>query len=319
MNLWDLLFSKIVDCRKTLYKKNILKSYRLPVKVLSVGNLTFGGTGKSPFISYLLSKFSDTKKIVVLSRGYGRISKGFFKVKIDEKNAAAEYGDEPVMLAMKHKNVHFYVCEDRVIGIQEILKVEKPDWVFLDDAFQNLKVKKDVSIVIVDATEDISNYHFPPMGRLRSNPTDINEADIKVLTKTNLVSLADIDKIKTYFKCSDFMEFTSNIPSVKNLKNNKILPPCDVFLVSAIARPENFKKNINELGYNVRGHKTYRDHYAYTAEDIVEIQKSAFGLPIVVTEKDYSKLVQFSGFECYVTQLEFKEKTSIEKLYVSIG
>lgn len=315
MIIWNLLYSGILEIRKMLYCLGIFKSHQTAVKILSVGNLTFGGTGKSPLVSFLLDKFSNNIKVAVLSRGYGRKSRGFLKVDKQNLNGAEIYGDEPFMLAQNHPDISVYVCENRVNGVNEILKKEKVDWVFLDDAFQHLKIKKNVNIVIVDATEDLKNYNFPPFGRLRSRKQDIFEADIKVLTKVNLVEPYKIQEIHKLFNTSDFIEIESHIEAVRETISSEILSPQKVILISGIAKPKNFENSVKMLGYDVVEHFAFQDHYRYQFEDIQKIVKKYPNLPIIITEKDYAKLCAFKDFTFYVTKLKFKERNDLKKFY----
>jgi tetraacyldisaccharide 4'-kinase len=163
------ILSQVVDAREFLYKKNILKSYSAGVPVVSVGNLTFGGTGKTPTCDFLIKNLKGKKKIALLSRGYGRTTKGFHKVEAEQMYAAQLYGDEPTWLAKQHPDVPVFVCEDRVKGCEEILKQTKVDLILADDAFQHLRLKRNFDIIVLDATEDFKNYQYPPLGRARNS------------------------------------------------------------------------------------------------------------------------------------------------------
>jgi tetraacyldisaccharide 4'-kinase len=295
----SILFGFFVFIREMLYKLGVLPSYKIKTKVVSVGNLTFGGTGKTPIVNYLIENLKKDKKIAVISRGYGRSSSGFYKVNASEKDAAEKYGDEPVLLSLKHPDVAVYVCEDRVAGCREIEKLGPVDLIIADDAFQHLKLKRDKDIVIIDATEKLISYHYPPTGRARNSFCYLRRANLIFLTKVNLCSGEHLYKIKRKLKDKHVHYFQTLAGGLYDLKTNQSLEVSrsEIFLISAIGKPKNFeaqmKKNYSTL--TVKEHFIFKDHHRYSKEDIARIKSKVGESLVITTEKDATKLSSFSG------------------------
>ncbi|MES2768706.1 MAG: tetraacyldisaccharide 4'-kinase [Bdellovibrionota bacterium] len=319
----SLLYGFFVYIRETLYKYKILPSYKVKTKVLSVGNLTFGGTGKTPTVDFLLENLKKDKKIAVLSRGYGRTTSGFFKVNPADPKAASVFGDEPVLLAKNHPEVPVYVCENRVEGCEQIEKEAIFDLIIADDAFQHLKLKKDIDVVVIDATEKFQNYNYPPVGRARNSFSYLKRADFVFLTKTNLCSTEELNKIREVLKKYPVAEFESQIDSFYDLKSNQKIQTQfrDVTLVSGIGKPKTFedliKKNYPNL--SIKKHYAFKDHHAYKESDILRIKAESENGILLTTEKDAVKLQKFSEqLNFLVAKLKFVNQRSMDKFFYEV-
>lgn len=320
---FSLLMALIVWIRETLYRLNFIRSFHVGTKVLSVGNLTFGGTGKTPIVDFLVTNLKSHKKIAVISRGYGRSTSGFYKVNPEQANAASLYGDEPVQLARNHPDVPFYVCEDRVHGCKQIEKDGKFDLIIADDAFQHLALKRNKDVVVIDATEDLKNYNYPPLGRARNSFSYLKRADYVFLTKTNLCTEDQLNALRKKLEKHTVFEFESRIEGLYDLKSGQKLqtPIRESYLISGIGRPKTFdtllSKDRPEI--HVKDHFIFKDHHAYTDADILEIKEKINGGIALTTEKDAVKLRKFADeMHISVAKLEFINRRTMESFFDEI-
>lgn len=316
----SLLYGALVFLREYFYKVGIFSSYKVKTKILSVGNLTFGGTGKTPVVDFLLENLKKNKKLAVISRGYGRESTGFFKVTPNTENAVRVYGDEPLFISQKHSDVPVYVCEDRVEGCRKIESQSTPDMIIADDAFQHLKLKRNIDVVVVDATEKLENYNYPPVGRARNSFSYLNRANYVFLTRTNICSKEDLDCIRSKLKNHTVYEFESLLDGVFNLKTNQLsrTVPAEVYLISGIGKPKNFEnlftKNFPDT--KIKKHFIFKDHHNYSDSDIQTIKSKVGDGVVITTEKDGVKLSNFANvLNLSVTRLKFVAKSPMLKFF----
>jgi tetraacyldisaccharide 4'-kinase len=289
------LYGLITDLRNLLYDSGIFSSRRPSQFVFSVGNLTVGGTGKTPVVNYLADLLAPSSTIALLSRGYGRKTKGF--VLADEKSTAADIGDEPLQLFNKlKKSVVVAVCEDRAKGAAEIAKVyPERKLLLLDDAFQHRGIFQDVKILLNDYNRPFYADLPFPAGRLRENRKGAKRADAIIVTKCpptlDAAEASEITtRLRTYcrpdipiFFCytgyADPMSFGGHPVTLKNVK-----------MVAGIADPRPFDVYLSEQ-FNVSGKAIFPDHYNYTLTDVEELIKNLKNDTFVVTtEKDMVKL-----------------------------
>lgn len=294
-----LIYDFITRVRNVLFNKQfILKSASFEVPVVCVGNLTVGGTGKTPMIEFLLYNLADSYKIAVLSRGYGRSTKGYFKVNSD--SSAKTVGDEPFQMFSRFGNkVSFFVCENRVEGISNLLKSGDFNLVLLDDAFQHRYVKPTCSILLTSHNRLFVTDFVLPMGRLRESRNGANRADLVVVTKCPQLSTSDelniTNQIKKYTKPETHIYFSKiNYLPVKVVEGN--LPTiASVVVLTGIAQPEIFLKWVREK-YEVVKEFIFSDHYNFTKENISEIKSLLNSQPncfLLTTEKDTQRLLPF--------------------------
>ena len=289
-----ILYGFITSIRNFFFDKGILKSFSFDVPIIAVGNLSVGGTGKTPQIEYLIRLLSPKYKVATLSRGYKRQSNGF--VLADSTSNAAILGDEPFQFYSKFKNIQVAVDADRKNGIEELLsQSNKPELILLDDAFQHRKVKAGFYILLTSYGDLYSDDFILPTGNLRESRSGAKRANVIIVTKcpANL-SLDEQNKIKTKLQLDSnqelyfsYIDYDDSVYSEdKTLKVSEI-KNMDKLLLAGIAKPEPFfnhlqNKNDNKL--------VFPDHHHFTEKELLEIKNKSQNKIIITTEKDYVRL-----------------------------
>ncbi|MGZ6470750.1 MAG: tetraacyldisaccharide 4'-kinase [Bdellovibrio sp.] len=295
----SFLYSGIVRVRNFLYDRGFLKVYKPSVPVISIGNLTMGGTGKTPVTDLCLKSLVNAgKKVAVISRSYKADAENPVKVDIGHPFAARYFGDEPVLLAQSNPQVSVFVGPSKWQTARYAMVQEKPDVLVVDDGFQHRKLHRDLNILILDATETLDNYAVFPEGRTREPWSGINRADILILSKCNLASTGLLKSLVEKLPNKEVLRFNYEINACRNNKTNEIKNRQDlngkkIFLVSAIARPDVFEKMMNEIGKVVAESLHYSDHHQYSSEDLKIIEqefKNSGADYLICTEKDAVKL-----------------------------
>ena len=180
----SMLYGLIVYLRNTLYDLNLFKSKEFDVTVISIGNITVGGTGKTPHVEYLIALLKEKFNVATLSRGYRRKSKGFFLVNTD--STVREVGDEPLQIKRKFPDVTVSVCENRVEGVEKLLAADNQktaDVILLDDAFQHRKIMPVINILLIDYNRPLKNDNLLPAGSLRESASQLRRANIIIFSK----------------------------------------------------------------------------------------------------------------------------------------
>ncbi|MBA5793749.1 tetraacyldisaccharide 4'-kinase [Flavobacterium sp. xlx-214] len=296
---FSLIYDIVTSIRNFLYDKNILKSTSFNVPIIAVGNLSVGGTGKTPMVEYLIRLLSNNYKIATLSRGYKRKSEGFLLANASTK--MEEIGDEPFQYHSKFKNIDVAVDVNRVEGVTEILKL-KPETsvVLLDDAFQHRKIKAGFYIMLTAYNDLFYNDLLLPAGNLRESKRGVKRADVVVVTKCpEHLSDNEIQKIKSEIAVDSKRIFFTTIKydskitnTISTLSLNEIE---DNFIaVAGIAKPEYFYKYLN---CSLENCLTFPDHHDFTSKDIALILQKAGNKKMVTTEKDYMRLAPFIAKE----------------------
>ncbi len=287
-----ILYGLISSIRNFLYDKGVLKSYMFDLPVIAVGNLSVGGTGKTPQIEYLIRLLSDNYKIATLSRGYKRKSEGF--ILADVSVNAAIIGDEPYQYYLKFPNIKVAVDADRTNGIQQLLSLkEKPDLILLDDAFQHRKVRAGFYILLTSYGDLFSDDFLLPTGNLRESRKGAQRADLIIVTKCP-ESLTDKEQNEIKEKLGNkkpvFFSrviYDDSVYSANLTKKIVEIKALDKLVLAGIAKPKpffDFVKQTNDLV------KTYPDHHHFSESDIAEIKKLAGAKIIITSEKDYVRL-----------------------------
>ncbi|RYZ67352.1 MAG: tetraacyldisaccharide 4'-kinase [Proteobacteria bacterium] len=350
-------FKRIAKLRGSMYDSGVLTSHAVPVPVVSIGNITAGGTGKTPITSWLTNELKQRGLACgIVSRGYGGTEKGPKRVPADGLDETAlRFGDEPSWLAATHPETPVVIGGDRVRDVEELLKHSSVQMVLADDAFQHRRLKRDLDLVVIDATEPRWHYRPLPLGRMREGFESLARAKFVFLSKTNRASeeqlswirgnLRDL-QIRYKFKV---IEFESVLAGFVPLKENRadaavVANPfaerrdgstakkSRFVVMTAIGRPAVFSDMvIEQTGGEVAEAFEFRDHHVFTEEDRKRVQSRAVQLKaraILVTEKDATKL---HGWEpkvaCYVSRLIARpvlesshwEATALQELYETIG
>ncbi len=296
--LWPLaiIYGIITSIRNFLYNHNYFRSHTFSIPVIAVGNLSVGGTGKTPMVEYLIRLFSDSHKVAVLSRGYKRKSKGF--ILANTNTTAEELGDEPFQYFSKFKNILVAVDTQRKNGIEQLLRLpQKPEIILLDDAFQHRKVKANFYILLTAYSDLFTDDFMLPVGNLREVKSGAQRAQAVVVSKCpNELSEKKQTKIKQAIqKHTSAPVFFSTIAYDSYLWNGtqKIaltdLAEETVLSVAGIAKPKPFFDYLQSKIQQINC-LTFADHHDFTANEIAHILQQANGKKIITTEKDFMRL-----------------------------
>ena len=313
INEWLLPLSWLygfgVTLRNKCFDLGLVKQHSFSIPVISVGNLTVGGCGKTPHVEYLISLLHKQKKVAVLSRGYKRKSKGY--ILAGSKTTMPEIGDEPYQMKAKFRDVHIAVDADRVHGINQILTdkaTSDTDVILLDDAYQHRYVKPGVNILLVDYHRLVIYDRLLPAGRLREHKEGKERADLVIVTKcpselrpmdyrvlTKAMALRPYQKLFFTGIAYDALR-----PFEKGAARqlSSIKPDEQILLISGIASPEQIINDISAYSQNVTT-LTYPDHHQFSSSDIEKInrrfEKLAGPKMAIITEKDAARLKHIEG------------------------
>ena len=299
----------IVFLRNKSFDLGILREETFAIPVISIGNISVGGTGKTPHTEYLVNLLKNEFKVAVLSRGYKRKTKGFFLA--DEFSDAETIGDEPCQIKRKFPDIIVAVDENRRNGIRKILEYSKDVGVILlDDAFQHRYVKPGLSILLIDYNRPILDDYLLPFGHLREPSSGRKRANMILITKSP-ETLKPIDRriVVKDLKLNNlqYLYFTTVKQSgilpvfegigTGDVSNLQALNPC-VLLVSGIANPHTLKQFASELSTEIT-EMHFPDHHEFTDKDISEIRSEFEKIPnsekiLITTEKDAVRLQKFS-------------------------
>lgn len=290
-----MLYGLVLRIRHLFYDRGWKKSFQPPVPTICVGNLTAGGTGKTPHVELLLRLLSF-RSVAVLSRGYKRKTKGFRIV--GEADSAQTVGDEPLQIARKFPSVTVAVDKDRIHGCQE-LRDKQVELVVLDDAFQYRKLEPSLTLLLVDYHRPVFKDRLLPWGRLRDLPSRIRKADAVVVTKSP-AEVPDDERAwwrsKLHLREEQPLYFTR----IQYQKALPVFPDGDshylysqkVTLVSGIANDTPLRQYLSDT-YKIVGRLSFPDHHRYTKRDIRAIAAAARNCPtacLMTTEKDAQRL-----------------------------
>jgi tetraacyldisaccharide 4'-kinase len=285
--------------RNIFFDKGILKSSSFDLPIIAVGNLTVGGTGKTPQIEYLIRLLKSEYNVAVLSRGYKRKTKGFQL--LNKNHSAEDVGDEPLQFFSKFNDINVAVDADRTNGIKELLSNVNPEVILLDDAYQHRKVKAGFYILLTKYNDLYCNDFLLPTGNLRESSSGAKRADIVVVTKCpdhlekNEMKLIE-NKLRLLPNQKLFFSKIEYNQSLKGEGDELLLSELktDVVLVTGIANPISLITYLNEKEVSFT-HLEYADHHHFSEQDISKIKKEQTKLQsdkkiILNTEKDYVRL-----------------------------
>jgi tetraacyldisaccharide 4'-kinase len=299
---FSFIYSVITWFRNWLYDHNLLKTYKPEVPIISVGNISVGGTGKTPHCEFLIQVLTEHGfHVAYLSRGYGRKTKGFRWVR--NNSLATEVGDEAVQVASKFPAIHVAVCENRSTGIKTI-KSAYPDInvVILDDAFQHRKIKPTLNILLTDMARLYTQDYLLPFGKLRESSAGAKRADLIIITKTPTVFPVLLKKYlqktispkpyqRTFFT---FYEYSDFIPVQESQSKCRSQAINHIFLLAGIENPLPLSEYLEQKGFFVHL-KTYPDHHFFSSYEIASLINEFEAIPgkkkiILTTEKDLARM-----------------------------
>lgn len=287
-----------------LYNRNFFRSVKFDFPVIAVGNLTAGGTGKTPHVEYLIFLLQYVNRVATLSRGYGRTTHGFLIA--DSNSSSTEIGDEPRQFKTKFPETLVAVGEDRLLSIPKILQAQpETDVIILDDAFQHRSVRPGLSILLTEYNNLFTRDELMPVGWLREAKSNYHRADIIIVTKCpNELSKAEQDSIvselkpypyqKVYFSSLQYEAPYSFYNFNEKMEWQKDV---NVLLVCGIARTGDLVRYLEMKAKQVYLRK-FRDHHRFDSFDLDSIRQTyenlgAVNKTIIITEKDAARLESF--------------------------
>jgi tetraacyldisaccharide 4'-kinase len=287
-----ILYGFITSLRNYLYDKGILKSYSFDFPVIAVGNLSVGGTGKTPQIEYLIRLLSPNYKVATLSRGYKRKSEGFVLAGADAN--AEILGDEPFQYFKKFPNIRVAVDADRKNGIERLLgQTPKPEIILLDDAFQHRKVRAGLYVLLTSYGDLFCDDFVLPAGNLREGRNGAKRADVIIVTKCpQAITGAEQQKIKKAIGL-DIPVFFSHVAYDDKIYNETGSLTVDEvrsapkLLLAGIAKPKPFFDYLRADNDEIMA---FADHHSFSQSDIANIKNKANDKIIITTEKDFVRL-----------------------------
>lgn len=329
---FSLLAWVYIKARNWLYDKGYLKSVSFNLPLICIGNISVGGTGKSPMVEYLVRMLQPQYKVATLSRGYKRKTKGYALA--NEATTALEIGDEPMQFHLKFPDIPVAVGEQRLEAIPQLLH-DRPETevVLLDDAFQHRAIKAGLNILLTDYNNRYTEDWYLPTGDLRDNKSSAHRAQVIIVTKCPpelteaergriLNELKPVAVQSVFFSCIVY-----DTPyHIITRKPFQLHPGCEVLLVTGIANPKAIKHYI-ELRVKAYLEKNYSDHHIFTIDDLKEMKERYGRLQgqenlIITTEKDAVRLLKYEKelvhFPLYVLpvqhQIKFGEEEKLREI-----
>ncbi len=305
--------------RLAAYSKGYVKRVRLPIPVVSIGNITCGGTGKTPMaIDVTKRLIAAGYKVAVLSRGYARKSKERVTV---VSNGAGEFalceeaGDEPLLIALSVPNAIVIVGSSRVETAAIAIEKFNADAIVLDDGFQHIRLERDLDVVLIDYNDDPENDALLPAGRLREPLAALNRAKVVVITKVPLNPDEEhMQKLRAFISkyagraeiaAARFvpkrLRTSTGEASLDQLKGQRVIAFC------GLARPEGFASTLNQLGCTVVQMKAFSDHHWYTPDELKmleQLMRNSNAQMVVTTEKDMVKIAPHDRLNQHLVAVE---------------
>jgi tetraacyldisaccharide 4'-kinase len=289
------IYQGVTSLRNKAFDWGIFESQSFSVPIICVGNLSVGGTGKTPMIECLVRQLSSTMEVAVLSRGYKRNSSGFQL--FDSQSTVAQMGDEPFQLAQKYKNITVAVDANRRNGIEKLLLLRpNVEVVLLDDAFQHRWVASDLKILLTTYDNPYHKDCVLPSGNLRESQSGAHRADLIVVTKCpkELSSQSQLKFQNQLSLQANQSCFFATIGYASRLKGKETpsvsdFVKQDFVLVTGIANPSDLIQHLDSLGATYT-HLSFSDHHHFSSKDVHHILKTAGQKPILTTEKDAVRL-----------------------------
>ncbi|MFQ5532292.1 MAG: tetraacyldisaccharide 4'-kinase [Candidatus Methylomirabilales bacterium] len=286
--------------RLGLYRAGLLRSTRLPTRVISIGNLIAGGTGKTPFVIFLVQKLQDRGlRPAVVLRGYRGRREGATVVVSDGDTIQLGYpevGDEALLLAQKLKGVPILMAADRVRGCQAAIRTFRPEVIILDDGFQHLRLERDLDILLLDRENPFGYGYLLPRGFLREPVRALTRADLLVMTGVD--STGEALEVPDLVSAAPLLHAAYTPTVLTDVRTGETLAWEDLHAkefvaFSGIANPLNFERTLQSLGISPKDHLIFPDHHPYHAADLTEISRrmrNAGATVALTTEKDAVRL-----------------------------
>jgi tetraacyldisaccharide 4'-kinase len=310
---FSLLYGLVISIRNLFYDHNIFRSHEFPIPIISVGNITVGGTGKTPQVEYLVGMLTKQFNVAVLSRGYKRKTRHF--ILAGTESGVNDIGDEPVQIKRKYPKAHVAVDRRRVNGVEMLMeKIPGLDVILLDDAYQHRHIKPGLSILLIDYNRPITRDRLLPVGRLRENAREKRRANIILVTKCpDRLKTTEQQKIARELKLHPYQHlyftkllYKDPVPIFKDAEPGlhpteiKTSGP-DILMVTGIADPRPFQRHMRSISPGIV-EMIYPDHYHFRQRDIDDILRTYRSMKgenrfIFTTEKDAVRLRKFVNID----------------------
>lgn len=311
------VYGAVVRTRAAAYRRGLLTSHDCTVPVVSVGNLTFGGTGKTPMVLALAQDLIlRGRRPAILTRGYGRTgAEPLVLIGPAIQISASQAGDEPLELAQRLPGVPIVVDADRIRGARRAVELGA-EVVILDDGFQHLRLRRDLDLVLLDAGDPWGGSHLPPRGRLREPLGAIGRASAVIITKVDPAADQPPQDIVRRIAATrpGLPVFAARLVPQRVRTESGWVDPTElrgrrVFAVAGLGRPEGFRTLLESAGAEIVGCRWFADHHPYGPEDRAWITREAqkYGAIVVTTAKDAVKLDAFDGLWVVETAMQSLE------------
>ncbi|MCI0665128.1 MAG: tetraacyldisaccharide 4'-kinase [Acidobacteria bacterium] len=332
------LYQLGVRARLALYENKIFKINRLSAPVISIGNLTVGGTGKTPCVAFIALLLRDASHdVAILSRGYKRESEGLIEVSNEKEilRGPRESGDEPYLLANSCPGVRVVVDRDRYQAGRWLAERGSVSVFILDDGFQHLQLARDLNLLLIDAGEPLEEAELVPLGRLREPLAGMRRADAVIVTRSDQAfdrrslertitkySRRAIPIIYAYHEITNLRRLDNQENwDISSFSNEKVAA------LSCIARPERFIEDLRRLGMRLVFRRDFPDHHRYNRQEFDETVEAALAAgahAVITTEKDAANLsveiLKSSRLPVFAAKMEFRweDEEALKRIIQSV-
>ncbi len=329
------IYREAARARRRAYEEGRKRRKRLPRPVLSVGNLTVGGTGKTPTVLYLVQKLSGWCQVAILSRGYGRKGARSYQAlpsaRVLDDRAALFFGDEPVLLARRLPSTSVHVGPNRYSAGLKALDRRPIDLFVLDDGFQHVELERDIDMITLDGQQDPRELKPLPAGPLREPVDALKRADIVLINHVNADGSHEIDLDWLRSLCPEAPIVTARLePSgiyecrTGNLIDREEIESIPLYAFSGICNPESFHLTLREQGFQIKDHRAFPDHYRYKARDIQLLNREARSIGakgFITTEKDSVRICgdRLPELPLYYVEVSLRILEGEEAMWERIG
>jgi tetraacyldisaccharide 4'-kinase len=299
--------------RAWCYRQGLLRQQRLPGVVLSVGNLTVGGTGKTPMVLWLAEQLlAEGKRVGILTRGYRAVP--VIEGEGDAARAVERSDEVQMLLGRLGDRVIFGVGANRY-GTGRVLARRGVEWFLLDDGFQHLPLARDADIVLIDGSDPFGGGHLLPAGRLREPQRALGRADVVVITRTE--KAPEVETVVRRHSPAPIFYAQTGLDGVFEINGTVAGPPAPgarekrLFAFCAIGNPHAFFADLHRWGFSIAGRVSYRDHHPYSPRDVAEIERRAAesgAEGLITTEKDLFHLprAQFHALPVFFCRISLR-------------
>lgn len=327
------LYELAVRLRVAAYETEYRKPKRLDATVIGVGNITLGGTGKTPMVAYIARYVkSEDHSVAILTRGYGRTSSGMRALNTESDsihnaqahNSYSEFGDEPLMLARDLPDIPIVINKDRYEGGRWAIDALGAEVLVLDDAYQHLALSRDLNILLIDATDPFGGFEMVPFGRLREPLYAIKRADLVIVTRAD--KPFDQDQTNAIIKhfCGNKVPVMHAYASITRLRHIETAEMYETnqftgwnaAVMCGIGNPQAFADDILQVGINIVSENFFPDHHAFMQQDLDRVTHAAQDAGadmIITTEKDAVRLegLKHGAVPVYAAQLEIQSEDDV--------